>query len=69
MVCNYPLTEDSLAYSLANIEMRLILAHLLLEFDFELQPESKGWAKQDVYIGLIKPSLMIKLHSARESQP
>lgn len=48
--------------SLAFIEMRLILTHLFIEFDLELQPESENWLKgQEVYSIWVKPPLMVRL--------
>jgi hypothetical protein len=43
-------------------EMRLILAHMLWNFDFELCPESRGWDQDQKIKGLwIKPPLMCKI--------
>ena len=46
-------------YSLANHEMRIILAKLLWNFDFELRPESENWIDQKVYLLWVKPPLMV----------
>jgi hypothetical protein len=42
-------------------EMRLILAHMLWNFEFELCPESRGWAQQKIKVLWIKPPLMCKI--------
>jgi cytochrome P450 len=47
--------------NLAYLEMRIILARLLWNFDIELCEESKGWVKQKVYILYEKPPLIVKL--------
>jgi hypothetical protein len=42
-------------------EMRLILAKILWHFDFELLPESKGWAEsQRVFALWEKKPLMVR---------
>lgn len=46
--------------SLANHEMRVILAHLTWHFDYELCPESVNWIDQKVYFLWEKPPLMVK---------
>lgn len=46
--------------------MRLIMAHLLFEFDLELQQGSGAWLDQKVYTSWEKKPLMVKLHSIRE---
>lgn len=45
--------------------MRLIMAHLLFEFDLELQKESGTWLDQKVYTSWEKKPLMVKLHPVR----
>ena len=47
--------------SLAYFEMRLILAHVLWNFDLELAPKSEDWADQKVYAIWDKPELYVKL--------
>ncbi len=56
------LTIDSLAYA----EMRLVLARLALEFDFELQPESERWMIQKLFTFWEKPPLMTKIVQAKK---
>jgi cytochrome P450 len=47
-------------------EMRLILAKILWNFDFELLPESKGWAEsQRVFTLWEKKPLMVKIQLAQ----
>ncbi|KAI8622846.1 putative cytochrome P450 monooxygenase [Xylariaceae sp. FL1651] len=53
--------RNCIGRNLAHIEMRLIITHVLLEFDLELEPESMGWDKQEVYAGPLKPPLMVRL--------
>ena len=55
------LTDNSLAYA----EMRLVLARLALEFDFELQPESENWINQKLFTFWEKPPLKVKLVRTR----
>jgi hypothetical protein len=40
-------------------EIRLILAKVLYNFDFQLCPESKDWLEQPVYILWEKKPLMV----------
>lgn len=48
--------------SLANIEMRLILAKMLFHFDFELTPECANWPKdQFIYTSWEKIPLMVNI--------
>lgn len=56
------LTIDSLAYA----EMRLVLARLALDFDFELQPESERWVVQKLFTFWEKPPLMTKIVPAKK---
>ena len=46
---------------LAMAEMRLILARMLWNFDFELCPESEGWIEQKIKLLWVKPPLMCKV--------
>ncbi|KAL1969776.1 hypothetical protein VTN77DRAFT_7285 [Rasamsonia byssochlamydoides] len=46
---------------LAYAEMKLIMARTLWNFDLELEPDSKGWNKQNVYLLWEKKPLNIKL--------
>ncbi|KAI0444175.1 putative cytochrome P450 monooxygenase [Xylaria telfairii] len=59
--------RNCIGRNLAYIEMRLILTRLLLEFDLELLPESRGWENQLVFAIGVKPPLMVKLHPVRKS--
>lgn len=49
---------DSLAYA----EMRLVLAKMLWNFDFELMPESENWFPHEMVVIWNSPDLHIKLH-------
>jgi hypothetical protein len=49
-------------FSLAYAEMRLIMAKLVWNFDFELDPRSQDWIEQNkVYLLWEKPQLFIRL--------
>jgi hypothetical protein len=48
-------------YSLAYVEMRLLLTRLLWKFDLELMPESRDWYDQNIYIIWEKKELKVKL--------
>lgn len=47
--------------SLAYVEMRIILARMVFNFDMELDPASSDWMNQDAFILWEKPELMVKL--------
>lgn len=51
-------------YSLANVEMRLILTKVLWYFDLDLQPESLHWSEQRSYSLWSRPPLVVKLYRA-----
>jgi hypothetical protein len=52
--------------SLANAEMRLIVAKILFHFDLELVDKTRDWLKgQKVFTLWQKPSLMVKLTLVR----
>jgi cytochrome P450 len=53
--------RNCIGRNLALAEMRLILARVLWNFDFELCPESERWAEQKVMSLWIKPELMCKV--------
>ncbi|CAG8957787.1 hypothetical protein HYFRA_00000125 [Hymenoscyphus fraxineus] len=53
--------RNCIAQSLANAEMRLVLARILWAFDLELQPESKNWMDQRAFALWEKPALMVKI--------
>lgn len=59
---NYLLTHLSIFLSLAYIEMRLILARLLWNFDMTLADDSKDWIdKQKIYLLWEKGPLNVHL--------
>lgn len=60
LVADDILTQLS-SFSLANIEMRLILAKVLFNFDFELTPECANWPK-DQYIYTSWEKIPLKVH-------
>lgn len=45
---------------MANYEMRLIMATLLLKFDLELCEESRNWHDQKCFALWIKPPLIVR---------
>ena len=47
--------------SLAYVEMRIILARMVFNFDMELDQPEKDWADQECYVLWNKPKLMIRL--------
>ena len=48
---------------MAYAEMRLILAHVVWKFDFELVDNSDDWFKtQKTYLAWEKPPLMVNIH-------
>jgi cytochrome P450 len=49
--------------SMAYAEMRLILAYLIFNFDFELVDKSQMWDEQEAYVLYQKPPLMIHVKS------
>lgn len=52
--------RNCIGQNLANHEMRIILALLIWNFDFELCPESEGWLDQKVHFLWVKPQLLVK---------
>lgn len=52
--------SDSIAY----LEMRLILARLIWNFDLQLLPESEKWNDQKVYVLWAKGPLYVKVSAA-----
>ncbi|KAK3311564.1 putative cytochrome P450 [Chaetomium strumarium] len=56
--------RNCIGRNLAYIEMRLILTHLLLEFDLELAPDMVGWEKQKIFAAWLKKPLMVHLRPA-----
>lgn len=57
------LERDIIDYrnSLAYLEMRLILAKILWNFDLSLEEESKHWTSQRLHLVWRKGPLMVKL--------
>jgi len=53
--------RNCIGRNLAYMEMRLILARLLWNFDIELCKESEGWSKQRVFMLWEKPELNVRL--------
>lgn len=41
--------------------MRLALARVIYNFDFELQPESRSWDKADIFVFWQKGPLNVKI--------
>jgi cytochrome P450 len=58
--------RNCIGRNLAMVEMRLILTHILLEFDLELAAESKDWMNQIVLSTWIKGPLMVHLRPAKD---
>jgi cytochrome P450 len=52
--------------NLAYMEMRIILARLIWNFDLELSEESENWANQKVFLLYEKPPLIVKLTKLAE---
>lgn len=50
-----------LFFSLAYVEMRIILARMVFNFDMELDQPEKDWMDQRIFFLWDKPELMIKL--------
>jgi hypothetical protein len=46
-------------FSLADAEMRLVLAHLFFNFDFKLADKESRWDEQYAFVLYQKPSLML----------
>lgn len=59
--CHHNMLTGLCSYSLANIEMRLILAKMLWHFDFTLTPECANWPK-DQYIYTSWEKIPLKVH-------
>lgn len=58
---------DQKCYSLAYVEMRLIMCHLLINFDLELMEQSKDWIHQKIFTSWDKKALMVKMHPIKTS--
>lgn len=48
--------------------MRLIVTHLLWNFDFEVAEESKAWIEQKAYWTWHRPALVMKLTERNETR-
>jgi cytochrome P450 len=64
-VCFLPPCLTNYLPSLADAEMRLILAHLLFSFDFKLVDKESRWDEQQAYLLYQKPPLMLHVESRR----
>ncbi|KAK6381925.1 hypothetical protein LTS17_003810 [Exophiala oligosperma] len=53
--------RNCLGMNLAYAEMRLALARVIYNFDFELQPESRSWDKADIFVFWQKGPLNVKI--------
>ncbi|KAJ5397068.1 hypothetical protein N7509_005181 [Penicillium cosmopolitanum] len=53
--------RNCIGRNLAYVEMRIILARMIFNFDMELDPVSNDWMNQDAFILWEKPELMVKL--------
>lgn len=42
--------------------MRLILAHVIFNFDMELDERSDNWPDQDTFLFWLKPDLLVRLY-------
>lgn len=49
------------SFSLAYVEMRVILARMIFNFDMELAEPEKDWLDQDAFFLWDKPALNVKL--------
>jgi cytochrome P450 len=49
--------------SLADAEMRLVLAHLLFNFNFQLVDKDSKWEDQEAYVLYMKKPLMVHVKS------
>lgn len=56
-----------LSYSLAIVEFRMVIAHLIWNFDMKLREESKDWIDQKVFLIWDKGDLLVELE-ARETK-
>lgn len=52
--------------NLAYMEMRIILARVLWNFEVELRKESEGWLEQKAFILYEKPPLMVRLTARKK---
>lgn len=57
-------------YSLAYVEMRIVLARLLWNFDLVgLAPQCENWADQEIYLFWEKSELLVQLKSVEREKP
>jgi hypothetical protein len=54
--------------SLAYVEMRIILARMVFNFDMELDQPEQNWMDQECFVLWNKPKLMVKLKPRAHSQ-
>ncbi|KAL6152337.1 hypothetical protein ACJQWK_04477 [Exserohilum turcicum] len=53
--------RNCIGRNLALIEMRLVLALVVFEFDIEVLPESRNWIRQKLFTTWERPSLMVRM--------
>ncbi|KYK57378.1 hypothetical protein DCS_04387 [Drechmeria coniospora] len=61
--------RNCLGKSLANVEMRLIMTRLLLDFDMELMDPAQDWMDQKAFTLWEKLPLMVRLKPVRKYNP
>lgn len=61
MILSLCLYANKASHSLANAEMRTILARLIYNFDMELVDPNEDWLDQDVFFLWRKPPLNVYL--------
>lgn len=57
--------RNCIGQNLANHEMRILLASIIWNFDFELCPECENWDNQKVHFVWAKPPLLVKARYIR----
>lgn len=63
-------TFTDLEYSLAYLEMRIVLARLLWNFNLEkLAPSCEDWANQEIYLFWNKSELLVQLKPIIKDMP
>ncbi|KAJ5964510.1 uncharacterized protein N7479_004386 [Penicillium vulpinum] len=60
--------RNCIGRNLAYVEMRIILARMVLNFDMELDQPEKDWMDQDCFVLWYKPKLMVQLKPRVHSQ-
>lgn len=58
--------RDCIGQNMAMHEMRLLLAHVLYSFDFEICDESRDWMDQETYALWIKKPLLCRLKPVKQ---